>query len=317
MLEVAMQYQEMILGVWELLGKRTDLRPVGDDSTIVDLSLGGAIKLGGWVNRGYKTICSWKTRRGRIIRFRNMEKTYMFPGVIKTGTAVGGTVNTIMFPAAFDTTVNRYQKWIIEITAGTGIGQSRLIVGYSALRVATVHKSWDTIPDATSVFKVTKNFMMYLDAGHVLADENIPLGPTEVVTAMGVVDLESASELVRGSRTIPFLSVLQDIAPPSVFKDEQNGIYFNSAFYDQRYYELRYFGPPPSLVELTDVPVIPDRFHDCIVMWAVWWGLLMFHEPTMAYSMRRNVEDMMEQIVEQWDMTNEKDNVSLYVEETR
>ena len=72
-----------------------------------------------------------------------------------SGTAQGGTVSTITLKSASSSTDNIYESMFVEITGGTGAGQSRIIDSYvGSTKVATVHPNWDTAPDATSVYSV-------------------------------------------------------------------------------------------------------------------------------------------------------------------
>lgn len=73
-----------------------------------------------------------------------------------TGTAQGGGADTIQLKAATSfTTVNQCNGMFIEITAGTGAGQTRHIEAYSAiLKTAQVYPAWDTAPDATSQYEI-------------------------------------------------------------------------------------------------------------------------------------------------------------------
>jgi len=72
-----------------------------------------------------------------------------------SGTAQGGTISTITLNAASSSTDNIYEGMFVEITGGTGAGQSRIIESYvGSTKVATVHPNWDTAPDATSIYSV-------------------------------------------------------------------------------------------------------------------------------------------------------------------
>lgn len=70
------------------------------------------------------------------------------------GTAQSGTANSITLATSASTTVGIYVGCLITISAGTGAGQSRYIVGYTAGRVASVARSWTVAPNNTSVYSV-------------------------------------------------------------------------------------------------------------------------------------------------------------------
>jgi hypothetical protein len=71
------------------------------------------------------------------------------------GTAVGGSSTTIVLPSTFSVLDNYYFPRMVNITAGTGAGQSRRISDYvGATRTATVATAWVTAPDNTSEFEL-------------------------------------------------------------------------------------------------------------------------------------------------------------------
>jgi len=74
-----------------------------------------------------------------------------------TGTAQAGTSNTITLKAATSfTSDDQPNGMFIEITSGTGAGQSRHIDDYvAATKVLTVFPDWDTAPDNTSNYNIS------------------------------------------------------------------------------------------------------------------------------------------------------------------
>lgn len=68
--------------------------------------------------------------------------------------AAGGAAN-ITLGATASAADNTYKDMSVTITAGTGLGQVRLISAYvGATKVATVSQAWVTPPDATSVYSI-------------------------------------------------------------------------------------------------------------------------------------------------------------------
>jgi hypothetical protein len=71
-------------------------------------------------------------------------------------TCLGGAAQTITLAATASVVPNIYCEDLVTIIYGTGIGQSRLIVSYSAGRVATLDRAWDVVPiSGDSVYQVT------------------------------------------------------------------------------------------------------------------------------------------------------------------
>ncbi len=73
----------------------------------------------------------------------------------ETNTATSGGASTLTRTGA-GWTVNEHDGRAIEITAGTGSGQTRNIASNTADTI-TVETAWSTEPDATSVYRIVDN----------------------------------------------------------------------------------------------------------------------------------------------------------------
>jgi hypothetical protein len=74
---------------------------------------------------------------------------------VHTGTAQAGGTNTITLDTGALAVDNIYRGSLINITGGTGVGQTNTIYAYvGSTKVATMAKDWITVPDATSTFSV-------------------------------------------------------------------------------------------------------------------------------------------------------------------
>lgn len=74
---------------------------------------------------------------------------------VHTGTAQAGGASSITLAAGASATDNIYNYQRIDITDGTGIGQSAIITDYvGSTKVATVDYAWNVTPDNTSVYRV-------------------------------------------------------------------------------------------------------------------------------------------------------------------
>jgi hypothetical protein len=78
-----------------------------------------------------------------------------WPAILEAGTAQAGAAGSITFDAGASAINDTYKNNSVMITGGTGLGQCRLIGGYTgSTKVATVIPNWTTNPDATSVYQV-------------------------------------------------------------------------------------------------------------------------------------------------------------------
>lgn len=74
---------------------------------------------------------------------------------INSGTAQAGASTTITLAAAAAASNDFYNGATVNITGGTGSGQSKTIIDYvGSSKVATVDSSWSTNPDGTSTYTV-------------------------------------------------------------------------------------------------------------------------------------------------------------------
>ena len=73
-----------------------------------------------------------------------------------TGTAQAGSSNTITLKSASSATDDIYVGMFIEITAGTGVGQTRLCEDYvGSTKVLQVNPAWTTAPNNTSQYEIS------------------------------------------------------------------------------------------------------------------------------------------------------------------
>ena len=76
-------------------------------------------------------------------------------GTVTVGTAQGGAAASITLAAAASAVNGTYDPALVLITAGTGLGQARLVIQYDgATRVASVDRDWRVVPDATSEYQI-------------------------------------------------------------------------------------------------------------------------------------------------------------------
>jgi len=76
-------------------------------------------------------------------------------GVTYAGTAQGGDTQEITLAAGSTSVNDECIGQIVELTGGTGAGQSRAITGIvTATEVASVSSAWATDPDSTTIYKL-------------------------------------------------------------------------------------------------------------------------------------------------------------------
>jgi hypothetical protein len=81
--------------------------------------------------------------------------SFTFTGhVMQFGTAQSGSATTIVLPSDASATDDLYNGMVIEITHGTGAGQSKTITDYTGSTKTATVSTWTTNPDSTSRFKI-------------------------------------------------------------------------------------------------------------------------------------------------------------------
>lgn len=75
--------------------------------------------------------------------------------VAVTGTADSVTATTLVDDALNTYSDDAFNGWRIEITAGTGIGQTRAVTDFTGLSGTVTVKTWDTTPDNTSTYELS------------------------------------------------------------------------------------------------------------------------------------------------------------------
>lgn len=304
-----MTVEDMLIEVHSQLGMPTDLDIYQSDGETVDISSPGAVRILKWLNRGYKRILMWRFPNGRIVRFRTVEKKKYFSSAFIEGSVAASSSNTVTLDASMAGVADRYVGWVVEVN-----GEKRKIMTNTAGRVCTLNKAWSTTPSAGDDYDLYKNFSMFVDSAAANASEHIALDPSDqILSVLRVTDMNTGSMLGRADRTVNFESSSIGSGIPSLFQDREDGVFFDVAINEARYFELRYNGFPAALSALTDEPAIPSQFHEGILLWAVWWGLRRYQEFNGAYSTKRDLEDLMSTALQQFDLSNERDDIGLYL----
>ena len=92
---------------------------------------------------------------------------------VSNGTARAATSTSITLDSSEPSTANFYVGRQVTIVAGTASGQARFVTAYNgSTKVATVHRAWDVIPDATSQYTIDS--LIEIDA-HQFAGQNVVL----------------------------------------------------------------------------------------------------------------------------------------------
>ena len=309
-----MLVREAIEEVYEGLGRLTQLDPYDPDTGDFDVNRAETQLVLRWLNAALQRVAHYKLRDGTLLRFRGGETELFFQSVVVTADVTAATERTVSFDLGpVEHVDGRYQGWVVVVTAGTGSGQKRYITGYQGNNwTATVHKAWDTEPDATSEVSLHKRFMLFEPTGE-LAAENLAIDPTMVYSVLKVTDLDGAYDLDDGGRTDNFSGFMLQTGEPRAFFHYAGGIVFDVAADKPRSYRaeiLRNFGRMTAAE--ARVPV-PEPWDQAVIMWALWWGYKWNQEVDDAFSMKRDVQEFMEMTAQEHELMFERTDGAIYI----
>ena len=274
------------------------------------------LKLRAWINRAYKRICAWRFPSGEQIRFPVLEQVLFLSTVVLTGDVTSATANTAVLSGLVGATPDdRYVDWVVEISAGTGSGQKRLIIDSVATSgTITVHQNWTTTPDATSDYKLYKRFYKFVESTDATAAENIVLSPVKKIRAVQkVTDLQMPWDLRPSARDENFSMYLLTASIPMSYFPRGNAIYFDMPVSTVRTYRIEAAVMPDDLSAATDVPLIPEQFHEAIWHYARWIGLVRNQEFGGAYAAKRDLDELMSSLKQDIELTYEREDSHLEV----
>ena len=120
---------------------------------------------------------------------------------VHSGTAQAGASNSITLDTGASATNEIYGSNLLVITAGTGVGQARVIVEYNGTtKVAIVDRAWETNPDNTSEFQIVADAQADI-SHHGLAQAGGATSITLSSTASATNDVYVGSQVYLSTST--------------------------------------------------------------------------------------------------------------------
>jgi hypothetical protein len=127
--------------------------------------------------------------------------------------------------------------------------------------------------------------------------------PLEVVD---VEDVTNGVKIEYNSRHESYIQSEPDIGTPGEYYKLATGLRFNVWPEEGINYTVRYFRTPkPFGTDVNQVCELPEQFHQCVVLQALWWGYRRMQENTSAYSTKRDLNDMLRQLRTEFDLEGE------------
>jgi hypothetical protein len=310
-----MTVEDLVVEVFELIGESSDLEIYTPGTTTVSLSMVGTIKILKWINRAYKRIVNWKFPNGSQVRFPIQSGELFFKTLVISGTVASSpTSSTVTLDTMVSWEDDRYNGYIIEITAGLGVGQVRLIVDFGTPRTATVDRVWDTAPDGTSTYSLYKREYFFREPLAFDAGDNIMLSPvTQIAAILKISDPSGSFDLQQGGRLENYAGSLLVHGNPTSYLPLGASIVFDVAPDTEKWYRLEYSKIPNDLTVLTDRPLIPESFHEALLLYAQWIALRRSQEWGGAYATKKDIEDIMSSLKSSLEMAFEREDIGALV----
>lgn len=137
--------------------------------------------------------------------------------IIASGLAQSGSSTTITLSTTSNATDNLLNGAILAITAGTGVGQLRLISSYvGATKVATIDEAWATTPDSTSVYEIAisgRARVASIESTALTAIQSQILTDATPFAGTAVAHTGDAMALTPAERTAVQAKILSDATP--------------------------------------------------------------------------------------------------------
>lgn len=304
----------MVERVFEDAGEPTDLW-IYSTGTTFDLTVAGSVKILALLNRAYQRITNWKLPNDRVIRFTTCNKKLSFVAnevaVTVTETA---TPTIVTFDSGGMAIDGKYVLWVLEIGS-----ERRLITGYTgATAQATIHRRFTTAPSSSAgiLYKKVFNFDVFNAAVHHVG-EIIPVAlQNEVQAVQSVLDVTNETPLDKVKREDGTWAQLFDgQTTVGQYQQTGDGIEFDQVPEDGTVFLLRYYGLPEVLTVATQIPKIPDAWHDVIVMLASWYRMKTDRETDDAYALKRDIDDAIVRIVQPMERAFDFEEGALYIGE--
>lgn len=240
-----------------------------------------------WLNWAQYDLCGFHRKRAfPSVRFRALEGKFIMNISVVTGTAqAGGADNEIILAAATTGADDYYVDCVVELTAYSGtapdslLTQKRIITGYdSATTTATLDEDWTVNPDANTTYKIYRREFDIETA--TTLDPRVTLWAVERM------------ETIRGTQVEKV--IWEDLlgidgtnatgAEPTEFARRGNTILLDKWITGSLALRVWYYRYPPLLDSNTPAveSVLPEAWHEVILLGAIWRGHENLMEPERA-----------------------------------
>lgn len=246
-----------------------------------------------WLNWAMLDIAGF--HRQRIfpsVWFHELEDVVMFALEPLTGTVAAATSSTVTLAVGADTIADRYNNTMIELTGYTGtaptglVGQQRVIIDYSALRVATLGENWMVTPDVNTDYTVYRKGLIY--GVDVVEDAK-----TDIYAILRLERANDGTEIEHVAWETLTEGDPMGVGTPAKYARHGNTILFDVAPDERMAFRAWVYRYPEALsaLELLREPILPDQWEEVILLGALWRGFESLMEPDRADEAKKQYVD--------------------------
>lgn len=294
-----MTLQEMIREVWEMISEPSDLDPyIGGN---IDLASTGAQRIRDAINNAQRVVASWKFPAGPRLRFRELEDKINFTSEVLTGTLDAGSVSPYTTVTFTGTTAasGYYDDWVLTV-GGSSVRVTSSILTAPTTQTLYLAPGFTFDPSSTAFTLARQSYRLTVagDEGIAYANSLLEIGQLFDITESSELDIEDTKlkpvETVTGT--------------PGTFIKISKGFTFDVAPDAEHSYQLFVTRYPLDLTALTDECELPEAFHEAVILRAIWWGYRRYQENADAYSVKRDLDDLLARLRTSYDYESETHN---------
>lgn len=290
-----MTLEEAIFEVYTRTDEQSDLDPyVGG---VIELASSGAALIQRALNQAQRVISTWKFPNGTRIRFRVNQREALVHTLYPSVTILAWDLNKTLTWNVPEAANNHYKFGVLELTIG-GSKYEFLILNSTATTCLV-----DKVP-VSDPSGIVGNIRFSRYEPNVSEGWTMPF----LINPIEIFDVESRTLIPRGTAKDTFSTLIMNAGTPTQWNPDGSYIIFNSAPQEVRYLNIRYFGYPPELTQLTDTFYLPEAFHEAIVQWACWWAYRRISENASAYAQLRTLNDLMSTLRTEVDFDHDTDS---------
>lgn len=273
---------EILQDVFEVVSKNTELDP--STPTGQDILLR-------YVRRAYEYVVTMRTPQSRSLQgLLQVYKPVLISLEPVQGIAQGGSPSSIVLDLTASTNADEYLGWGIQLTGGTGAGQTAIVTAYDGpTQTATVFPSWNTVPDTTTEY--------------ILSTRRVPVSATQGPFRVYTPQPRTLQDLVRLVRlhdesrlelhSLPKIddSARVELGIPSSYHFIPGLLLLDKAPEEYLILEALFRVLPEFPASVSDELPLPAPWEQAVVLNARWWILVRYGEVQDAYAAKRDFFD--------------------------